>query len=602
MKKLLLFTSSFFVLFSCSTSTPSESVSDQIKKVEAGLTGPVYIVGDSTWTIESRMAHYGVPGVSIAVIKDNKIEWIKSYGVMNKESKELVTDKTLFQAGSISKPVAAYAALHLADKGKISLDENINTYLKSWKLPDNEFTSDKKVGLKHLLSHSGGLTVHGFLGYSSDLPVPTLVQVLDGLPPANSDPIRVDKVPEKSFRYSGGGYCIMQQALIDLEGKPFPQIMKELVLQPIGMSNSTYDQPLTGTQLKMAASGYVPDGTMTIGKYHTYPEMAAAGLWTTAEDLAKFAIDVQKTVQGKSTTVLSKPMADKMLTSFVADFEGLGMFLDKRKDDIYFGHGGWDEGFSSEMKAHKDKGYGVVVLTNSNHPEFISEVINSVARTYNWANFMPVYTKVEMDTTKFAAIRGRYHNEIDGSLYVTTKGDRLFMKYLRAKAPYELIRISDSTYVNYRDQRPVQFKVNPADGKMNLVLVESRKSAEFVHPREDESTRVPYEYLLAGDFDKAAKGYQSLLKLYPSDYAVSEGSLNDQGYNLMNDGKNQMAISVFKINTILYPASANVYDSYAEALMKNGDKELAIANYKKSLSINPGNKNAKEKLEGLREK
>ena len=233
MRNFLFFICLLVLLQSCSTSKAPESVSDQIRKVETGLSGSVYLLGDSVWTIEDRMTHYGVPGVSIAVIKDNKIEWMKSYGVVNKESKEPVTARTLFQAGSISKPVAAYAALHLVDQGKISLDESINTYLKSWKLPDNEFTVEKKVALKHLLSHTGGVTVHGFLGYSSDLPVPTLLQVLDGVPPANSEPIRIDKVPEKSFRYAGGGYCVMQQMLIDVEGKHFPQIMKEIVLQPI---------------------------------------------------------------------------------------------------------------------------------------------------------------------------------------------------------------------------------------------------------------------------------------------------------------------------------------------------------------------------------
>ncbi|CAN5336316.1 hypothetical protein BH10BAC4_BH10BAC4_03140 [soil metagenome] len=588
------------LLQACTTATAPESASDQTLKVEKGLIGEVYFTGDSTRAIEERMKHFGVPGVSIAVIKDNKIEWSKSYGVMNKDTKEPVTNQTLFQAGSISKPVAAYGALHLVDKGKINLDEDVNTYLKSWKLPDNDFTKEKKVTLKHLLSHTGGLTVHGFLGYSPDLPVPTLVQVLDGTAPANSGPIRVDKVPEESFRYSGGGYTIMQQMLIDTEGKPFPQIMKEFVLDPIGMSHSTYDQPLTGNQVSIAATGYVPDGTMTKGKFHTYPEMAAAGLWTTAEDLALFAIDVQKTVAGKSTAVLSKSMVDRMRTPFVTDFEGLGLFL--RNKGSYFGHGGWDEGFSSEMIAHRDHGYGVVVLTNSNHPEFITEVINSVARVYNWSDYLDIFTKVEMDTTKFAAITGRYHNDSDGMIRISGKGNRLFMKYLRAEAPYELFRVSDSTFVNATNPKQIQFRTNPKDGQLNLVFIEKGKPAEFTHVRESEDLRVPYEYLLAGDFDKAIKGYQALLNANPKDRDVMEESLNSQGYNLMNKSKYQLAADILKINTLLYPSSANAYDSYAEACMKNGNKELAIINYKKSLLLNPKNEGAKKNLKELSSK
>ena len=576
-----------------------------ISKVETGLSGPVYFAGDTLWTIEERMAHYGVPGVSIAVIKDNKIEWMKSYGVVNRDTKVPVTDKTLFQAGSISKPVASYGALRTVEEGKINLDANVNMYLKSWKLPDNEFTATKKVALKHLLSHTGGLTVHGFPGYSPDLTVPTLIQVLNGEPPANTAPIRVDKVPEQSFRYSGGGYCIMQQMLIDIEGKPFPQIMKEKVLHPLEMNNSTYDQPLTGEQLKMAASGYLPDGTMTKGERHTYPEMAAAGLWTTAEDLAKFAINIQQTLQGKSTAVLSKAMAEKMITPFVTNYEGLGIFLTKKKDDLYFGHGGWDEGFSSEMIAHSKDGYGVVVLTNSNHPEFISELINSVARNYNWSNFLPAYTKQPMDTTMFTTITGRYHNGSDGSIVISNKGNRLFIKYLRGDKPFELFRISDSTYLSKDENsppNPVQFKLNPADGKLNFVSIEEGRPAEFIHVRESADIRVPYEYLRAGDFNKALEGYRALMKANPKDNAINEGNLNSQGYEQLSRGKTQLAKDIFKINMMLYPASFNVYDSYAEACMKNGDNQEAIDNYKKSLKMNPKNENAEKQLKELQGK
>ncbi|MDH4058713.1 MAG: serine hydrolase [Cyclobacteriaceae bacterium] len=593
----------FFVIILQACTQPQESSNNNIAKVESGLINRVYLKGDSTWTIEDRMEHYGVPGVSIAVIKDNKIDWVKSYGVMDKETNEPVTTKTLFQAGSISKPVAAYGALRLADHGKINLDENVNTYLRSWQLPDNEFTNEKKVVLKHLLSHTGGVTVHGFLGYSPDLPVPSLLEVLEGThPPANSPAIRVDKIPEASYRYSGGGYCIMQQMLIDLEGKPFPQIMNEQVLQPLQMTSSTYNQPLNEAQLKFAATGYLPDGTMTKGKRHTYPEMAAAGLWSTAEDLAKFAIDLQMTLKGESTTVLSKEMATKMTTPFVDDFIGLGIFLDKIREDVYFEHGGWDEGFSSHLIAHRDKGYGVVVLTNSNHPQFISELIRSVALAYNWGNYVPVYKKMEMDASSFPAIIGRYHNGSDGLISIFNEGNRLFMRYIRGEAT-ELFKISDSTYVRRENDQVIQFKVNPDDEKLNILFSSDvGKPAELVNARMQESEKKPYEYLLAGDFDRALKEYQILLKTNPKDRAIDEGNLNRQGYDLMRSDKTKLAQDIFKINMILYPGSPNVYDSYAEACMKIGDTDLAIINYKKALSMDPKNTKAVKMLEELQKK
>jgi CubicO group peptidase (beta-lactamase class C family) len=236
-----------------------------------------------------------------------------------------------------------------------------------------------------LVSHKGGLTVHGFLGYRPDQKVPTLIELLDGKPPANSGAIRVDKIPGGSFRYSGGGYCVMQQMMMDQTKKSFPKIMRESVLEPLGMTHSTFQQPLSAERIVEAATGYLPDGSMVAGKRHTYPEMAPAGLWTTAEDLAKFAIELQLAYRGDSDKVLSQKMARRMID------ESLGIFTDPAGEEFYFGHGGWNEGFSSDFKSHRDNGYGVVVLTNANQPPFIDEVMNSVAWAYQWANVVQEY-------------------------------------------------------------------------------------------------------------------------------------------------------------------------------------------------------------------
>jgi CubicO group peptidase (beta-lactamase class C family) len=585
------------------TDTPQGDLSEIIQGVETRLSPRVHIKDDSLWTIEQRMTHYGVPGVAIAVIHNNKIEWSKTYGVADKESKEPVTARTLFQAGSISKPVAAYGALKFVQAGTINMDETVNNYLRSWQLPDNEFTKEKKVSIKHLLTHTGGLTVHGFWGYSPDLPVPSLLQVLNGEAPANSPPIRVDKMPGESWRYSGGGYTIMQQMLIDIDGKSFPDIMKEQVLAPLGMINSTYSQPLPSDKLLLAASGYLPDGTMTKGKRHTYPEMAAAGLWTTAEDLARFAIDVQKTLKGESEKVLSQNSVTQLLTpSAVADHMGLGLFLDKHDNDLYFGHGGWDEGFSSNMVAHKDKGYGVVVLTNSNHPDFIDELIRAVALTYRWDSYVPTYEKTKLEEADILKILGRYAYNSDEVVRVYREGDRVFSTYLRFAQPMELFKISDSTFVRKEREARVQFKTNPADGNFYLTFLEKGKPVEFTHPKMEPGAKVPYEWLLEGDYQKALEAYTGLKKSNAEDASVQEQSLNQSGYDLLSSGQTKEAVALFKINIQLYPTSANVYDSYAEACMKNGDNGLAIVNYKKSLALNPDNEGAKKRLEELRKK
>lgn len=598
--KINLFVLLALILFQSCQEAPTSDVSiDKIKKVETSLTTPIYIDGDSTWTIEERMEYYDVPGVSIAVINNGKIEWTKTYGIMDKESKSPVTKNTLFQAASISKPVTAYGALTLVEQNKVALNENINTYLKSWKVPENEFTQEKKVTIKNLINHSAGITVHGFLGYSTDLPVPTLVEVLNGTPPANSGPSVVDKVPEESFRYSGGGYNIVQQMMIDVEGKPFPEIMNDLVLQPLEMKNSTYNQPLTEEQITLAATGYLPDGTMVKGKRHTYPEMAPAGLWTTAEDLAKFAINIQESLKGKSEKGLSKDMTTKMLTPFVEDFIGLGIFINKMKDELYFGHGGWNEGFSSKLIAHKDKGYGVVVLTNSNHPDFISELIRSVALTYQWDDYVPTYKKLEIEPSIIAEISGRYRVNGNRLIEVYQDNNQLISKEL-GEEPIELIKISDSTYVRRENERLFQFKLNSEDKTRNMLVINSNNGTILsTFSKMNNNEKIPLEFLVEGNFNQSLEAYQTLMKEDPKDPTIDENNINNLGYRYLNNDQIKIAQDIFKVNMILYPDSFNVYDSYAEACMKIGDTNLAINNYNKSLSLNPENNNAKEMLKEL---
>ncbi|MBQ0736502.1 serine hydrolase [Aquimarina celericrescens] len=602
MKKLLGFLLLISLVISCKDrSNTVIKTPDKTKMVETGLIPVVYIEGDSTWTIEERMKHYGVPGVSIAVINNNKIEWVKTYGVIDKETKEPVNKQTLFQAGSISKPVAAYGALKLVEQNKIDIDKDVNTYLESWKIPDSEFTKEKKVALKHLMSHSGGVTVHGFLGYSQDLPVPSLIEVLNGTPPANSPPIIVDKVPEESSRYSGGGYTIMQQMMIDIEKKPFPELMEELILKPLQMNNSTYDQPLKDEQLAMAATGYLPNGDMTKGKRHTYPEMAAAGLWTTAEDLAKFAVDIQQSLQGKGA-VLSKNMVTKMLTPFVDDYVGLGIFINQKKDEIYFGHGGWDEGFSSELIAHKEKGYGVVVLTNSNHPKFISELIRSVALAYQWDDFVATYPRQNTEITELEELEGEYRLYKDRYTKIYNKGNQLFKESLGEEA-VELIKITDSTFVGRDNDQIIQFKDISETGQMSVLVLNPdsyKVEATLAQIMDDE--KLPIQFLESGNFNEGLKAYQELQKTDPKDPAIQEWNLNRLGYQMMNVENLKLAQDIFKVNTILYPRSANVYDSYAEASMKLGELNVAMTNYKKSIKLDPKNMNATKMIEEMQRK
>jgi CubicO group peptidase (beta-lactamase class C family) len=369
------------------------------------------------------MKFHHVPAVSVAVIHDGRILWAKGYGEAHED--------TLFQAASISKPVTALAALAMVRKGQLSLDEDVNAKLKSWKVQENEFTAQQKVTLRRLLSHSAGMTVHGFAGYAAGAPVPTLVQILNGEKPANSDPIRIDVVPGSIWRYSGGGFTVVQQLMIDTAGKPFPEILHDAVLGPVGMTHSTYQQPLPDKLRAKAAQAYRSDGTPVEGGWHIYPEMAAAGLWTTPSDLARFAIEVRKEARGESDLVLTKELAKAMLTRQKDDY-GLGLGLSGDGHTLRFGHGGANEGYRCNFQMYVDSGDGAAVMTNSDSGDSLSaEIFRSIATAYGWPDYKPRSMKVtKLDPALLQRYAGSYslgHNKIvvaleQGKLWVTPPG------------------------------------------------------------------------------------------------------------------------------------------------------------------------------------
>lgn len=337
--------------------------------------------------IVAAMEKHDVPGASVAVIDDYRVAFADGFGAAG--GHKAVTPETLFQAASISKPVAAAAALKLVDQGKLDLDAKVNDLLKSWQIPDNEMTKDNPVRLRHLLSHTAGLTVHGFDGYPVFARLPTLVEILDGKPPANSPPVRVSSKPGEAFRYSGGGYCVLQQLLVDTTETPFPHFMHEQVLAPLGMSLSTYEQPLPKSRKGEAARGHLREQKVVLGGWHVHPEMAAAGLWTTPGDLARFAIDLAKSYAGKEGKLLSQEMARQMLT-VEKGFYGLGLALRGKGQSLRFSHGGSNEGYRCIMLAYPMTGDGLVIMTNSNTgSEMFKDVIKLVGDEYGWPQESP---------------------------------------------------------------------------------------------------------------------------------------------------------------------------------------------------------------------
>ena len=491
------------------TKISSFAVEERIRRVENNIP-PIPLGPDQPplqFTLQQLMEVFKVPGISVAVVDNFKIDWAKPYGVTEAGASTPVTTDTLFQAASISKAVTAAGALYLVEHGKLSLDEDVNKELTTWKVPDNEFTATQKVTLRRLLSHSAGTTVHGFPGYAVGEPIPTLVQILNGEKPANTAPVRVDLVPGTKQRYSGGGITIEQLLIMDVTGKPFPQFMQQTVLGPVGMTNSTFQQPLPPALARHAAVGTLADGQPVPGKWHIYPELAAAGLWTTPTDLAKYGIEIALSRHGKSNRVLSQAMTRQMLTPQSADV-GLGFFLGTGGNPNDFDHGGSNVGYRCIMMMLSDTGQGLAIMTNSDRGMDVGAyLIESIAKEYGWK-----YTPQKR-----------------------TAGDVL------------------------------------------LLLAAMRGT------------------------QAAMQEYQYLRKATPPPYEVNENTLNLLGYQLLDAGKTDDAIQVFKLNVEEYPKSSNPYDSLGEAYMKAGKKDLAIENYTKSVELDPKNQNGIDMLKKLRE-
>ena len=411
---------------------PHPTIGQRISRIERALVPPVIVTGRPVRmaTLEERMRELKVPGVSVAVFHDGHTEWTRGWGFADVAARRKVDDDTLFQAASISKPVAAVAALALVSRGRLTLDDDVNKFLKSWKVPDSAFTATEKVTLRRLLTHSAGTTVSGFRGYAAAAEVPTLLQVLGGTKPANSAAITIDIPVGSRWRYSGGGFSILQQLIEDDTGKPFAQAVRELVLEPFEMTDSTFLQPLPPNLRDRAATGYLASGEPVEGRFHTYPEQAAAGLWTTPRDLAKFAMEVQKIASGKSTKVMSPELARDMIKRQFQQW-GLGVAVEGDGAASRFAHGGANEGFRCQLTAFRLTASGIVVMTNSEAGGALAtEIIRAVAREYRWPGLGPITrTLGTADPATYKDFAGRYEIGIRSPpvvLTVEVEGDRLF--------------------------------------------------------------------------------------------------------------------------------------------------------------------------------
>ncbi|GAB2849364.1 hypothetical protein GCM10027277_16940 [Pseudoduganella ginsengisoli] len=461
------------VWWACGASAQSQSVEERIARVENGLLAPVAVrdAPPQTMRLEERMRELHVPGVSIAVINHGDIEWARAYGVMDVRTGRPVTTGTLFQAASISKPLAAVTTLRLAAQGKIHLDEDVNRRLRSWQL-----AAGQPVTPHALLSHTAGLPENGLPGYGSGEPQPSLLQVLRGAPPATTPPAAVQTPPGSQYGYSGLGYAVLQQYLMDATQKDFTTLARQQVLAPLRMHDTVFAPDLPAGLAQRAATGHELDGSPVAGNWRRYPELTAAGAWSTATDLARFAIAIQRAAQGKDTRLLTQQQAATLLTP-VQNGYGLGFELDHAGKEQAFHHSGSNAGYKALLFAYTRTGQGAVILTNGDYGwPLIEELMRSIAAEYGWEDYRPLQRSA---VAANPALHDRFIGDYSVSnitLRIHRDGERLYASAPPlGPAPVELIAAGDYDYFIREKDATVRFHPEGNGPVQTLTFTDGRE-------------------------------------------------------------------------------------------------------------------------------
>ena len=590
-----------FTLFAGQTFAQIKQVQDSILQVENNLIPYVPIKGFKGWNIIDRMKYYKVPGLSIAIIKDYKIDWAKSYGLADTINKTPVTTETMFSAGSISKFLMAVTALKMVDSGQIELEKPINNYLTTWKIAENDFTKTTPITLRMLLSHSAGTSQTSYFGFTPTQPLPTIMEILSGAKISETRPVVVNSEPNKEFRYSGGGSMIAQLALMDVSKKSFSNLTQEIIFDKLGMNNSTFIQPVPAKFAKQISWAY-SYASWFKGMPYVYPQQAAAGLYTTPTDLAKFFIDIQKSYLGKGE-ILSQAVTKKMLMpqQNVSDGTykeqiGIGPFLIQRTDNkdprgVFFEFTGVNAGFLAYGMASVEGGNGVIVMLNSgdNQNGIGKEIRRAVAKVYNWTNFLPTEIQpINLPNKELDKFVGRYRMGTDEVLYLQKEKNYL-VENINDGFEIYCFPITKDTIVFSDFNIKGFFKRNKNGEVTGLQNIYQEKPMQKM--KDDEFS--PSEYLKMEKYDEAKKAFAAM--------KMNEGQITYLAYDLMNRKPlNERAVrTILDVATEQHPNSSMVFSRWGDFYLKLNDKPNAIKNYQKVLKIDPNDQQTKDTLNGL---
>jgi CubicO group peptidase (beta-lactamase class C family) len=549
----------------------AETSSDHIRKVEEGLLPPLPVNGERTWTLTERMKYYNVPGVSIALIDQFKIAWARGYGIADRSSGAPVTTETLFQASSMSKTITAAAAIRLAEKHVLNLDAPIESQLKSWKLPASEFK--KPITLRMLLSHRAGLNVPGFPGFEQGETLPTILEQFDGLGASNTQPLRIVMEPGTKFRYSGGGYLLAQQLMMDVTGKSFDEIIRTEILEPLGMKHSYYNHPPSAEQLKFAAAGHDENGDVIAGKFRIHTDLAASGLWTTPSDYALFIIALQNSIKGKPNSLLTAASAKAMITAENGPM-GIGVFASPRKNVNYMVHPGNNWGFYSIYFAHPQNGYGVVVFANhDNGSALVNEIVRAVAHEHRWQDFLPMFVnRTQPSIQDLDSCIGRYKISTDDVLSIRRSAHHLIGSTTFSNE-FELFPVGKMRFVHPEEAITYNFE-NQEVSITNDYSFEGFGEETNKAVRMNERELTPSELL---DADKTEEALALLETIVTQDSAAIDSSvLVSRAQALIHRGKPKAAFELMTWTSQKFPGIASVYDAMAEAASALNDNDHAI--------------------------
>lgn len=572
---LLLCTYSFALQDSDIISSELDTPKKRQAAVESGLLAETWVNGHS-FDIAERMRILDVPGLSVAVIHNGQLDWAAGYGVRDETSGLPVTTETLFQAASISKPVAALATMRLAQEGQLDIDAPIQDLLTSYKLPEADFEGE--VTPRHILNHTAGLNVHGFAGYQNSEPIPTAVQLLQGN--GNSESLRRIEPSGTRYRYSGGGSTLLQVALTDLTGQDFNSLVQEKVLNPLGMTRSTYELPLDTEKWPNHSAAHDHGGRRITGGFHIYPEQFPAGLWTTPTDLAKFVLEMQQVAQGHDGQVLTSKWGKQMLTH-VFGRAALGLFITDFGGEQWFRHSGSNKGFKCDFRASFSGGNGVIVMANGDTGfDVCQDVIRAVAKVYGWPDMIDKPLKeVPLSHNELSQYAGEYAFSPDEVAFITMGEGRLMVQQL----PYPkmpLAPLGDHRFQIIGTEFHIDFDRNkPGDSESLMMSYAPDQHAQRITTQESW----PVQDLLRGNTTKAIKSYQRIHQADPHNPVVNSDRLTRIAVSLLKfitpEAAQELSVSLSE----MHPTNARAWDVLGQVNSQLGETEAAIKAYKECL-------------------